>query len=110
MYHLARQNLGQVLVCAPSNVAVDQLTEKIHKTGLRVVRIAAKSRESTPSSVDHLALHTLVRNLDTAEWAELRNYQLLKDELGDLTAADARRFRQLRSVLHELLFVIYHLS
>jgi len=23
-------------VCAPSNIAVDQLTEKIHKTGLKV--------------------------------------------------------------------------
>ena len=26
----------QVLVCAPSNIAVDQLTEKIHRTGLKV--------------------------------------------------------------------------
>ena len=97
VYHLARQNVGQVLVCAPSNVAVDQLTEKIHKTGLRVVRIAAKSRESTPSSVDHLCLHTLVRILDTVDKVELRKLQLLKDEIGDLTATDARRYRQLRS-------------
>lgn len=89
--------MGQVLVCAPSNVAVDQLTEKIHKTGLRVVRICAKSRESTPSLVDHLTLHTMVRNLDTPDKAELRKFQLLKDELGDLTAADARRYRQLRA-------------
>lgn len=36
VYHLAKQNNGQVLVCAPSNIAVDQLTEKIHKTGLKV--------------------------------------------------------------------------
>ena len=28
VYHLAKMNPGQVLVCAPSNVAVDQLTEK----------------------------------------------------------------------------------
>jgi regulator of nonsense transcripts 1 len=97
VYHLAKQNMGQVLVCAPSNVAVDQLTEKIHKSGLRVVRIAAKSRESTMSSVDHLTLHTMVRNLDPIAYAELRKFQLLKDELGDLTAADAKRFRQLRS-------------
>lgn len=46
VYHLAQQNQGQVLVCAPSNVAVDQLTEKIHATGLKVVRLAAKSREA----------------------------------------------------------------
>lgn len=36
VYHLVKQNNGQVLVCAPSNIAVDQLTEKIHKTGLKV--------------------------------------------------------------------------
>src|SRR6478736_466864 len=28
VYHLARMNKGQVLVCAPSNVAVDHLTAK----------------------------------------------------------------------------------
>lgn len=44
VYHLAQQTKSQVLVCAPSNVAVDQLTEKIHLTGLKVVRLAAKSR------------------------------------------------------------------
>jgi regulator of nonsense transcripts 1 len=97
VYHLARQNVGQVLVCAPSNVAVDQLAEKIEKTGLRVVRLAAKSRESTPSSVDHLCLHTMVRGLDTPDKAELRKLFQLKDEIGDLTAADARRFRILRT-------------
>jgi regulator of nonsense transcripts 1 len=36
VYHLTRQNQGQVLVCAPSNIAVDQLAEKLHKTGLKV--------------------------------------------------------------------------
>ena len=34
IYHLATQ--GQVLVCAPSNIAVDQLAEKIELTGLGV--------------------------------------------------------------------------
>ena len=34
VYHLAKQ--GQVIVAAPSNVAVDQLAEKIAATGLRV--------------------------------------------------------------------------
>jgi regulator of nonsense transcripts 1 len=89
---------GQVLVCAPSNVAVDQLCEKIHKTGLKVVRLSAKSREAVTSSVDHLTLHVMVKNLaiDTPEKKELRKFQLLKDELGDLTTGDARRYRQLR--------------
>jgi regulator of nonsense transcripts 1 len=42
---------GQVLVCAPSNVVVDMLAEKINMTGLRVVRFCSKSRESVSSSV-----------------------------------------------------------
>ena len=94
---MAKRKAGQVLVCAPSNVGVDQLTEKIHKSGLRVVRLCAKGREATVSSVDHLALHVMVKNLDSPEWSELRKYQLLRDELGDLSVADARRFRQLKS-------------
>jgi regulator of nonsense transcripts 1 len=97
VYHLAKQNVGQVLVCAPSNIAVDQLAEKISKTGLRVVRIAAKSRESTVSLVDHLTLHTIVRNLDGPDKAELRKYQRLRDELGELTLTDLRRYLKLRA-------------
>jgi regulator of nonsense transcripts 1 len=47
VYHLSKQpRAGQVLVCAPSNVAVDQLADKIHAAGLRVVRLAARSREA----------------------------------------------------------------
>ncbi len=41
VYNLARLYPGQqILVCAPSNVAVDQLTEKIHATGLKLAIIA----------------------------------------------------------------------
>lgn len=65
VYHLVKQNSGQVLVCAPSNIAVDQLTEKIHKTGLKVVRLCAKSREAIDSPVSFLALHNQIRNLDS---------------------------------------------
>jgi len=61
VYHLARMGQGQVLVTAPSNVAVDHLAEKIHKTGLKVVRLCSKSREALGSSVEHLTLHYQVR-------------------------------------------------
>lgn len=50
-----------MLVAAPSNVAVDQLAEKIAATGLRVVRICAKSREDTETSITHLTLHYQAR-------------------------------------------------
>ncbi|KAL5197748.1 hypothetical protein ABZP36_001260 [Zizania latifolia] len=36
VYHMAKQGQGQVLVCAPSNVAVDQLAEKISSTSLKI--------------------------------------------------------------------------
>lgn len=57
VYHLAQSGTGQVLVCAPSNVAVDQLAERISATGLKVVRLCAKAREEVASPVEHLTLH-----------------------------------------------------
>ena len=103
VYHLATQQQGQVLVVAPSNIAVDQLTEKIHQAGLRVVRLCAKSREAVSSSVDHLALHVMLRSIDTPELEELRKLQRLKDDQGELVSADEKRFRQLRSQTERVL-------
>ena len=105
VYHLARQNQGQVIVCAPSNVAVDQLAEKIERTGLKVVRVTAKSREALRSPVEHLTLHYQAARLSEAPgYGELRKLQLLKDELGELDSKDERRYRALRrAVEHEIL-------
>ncbi|KAJ3147016.1 hypothetical protein HDU89_005824 [Geranomyces variabilis] len=94
VYHLAKANGGQVLVCAPSNVAVDQLTEKIHLTGLKVVRVAAKSREALESPVAFLTLHEQVINNDTDP--ELQKFIKLKRELGELSSADEKRYRSLK--------------
>lgn len=96
VYHLSKHDIGQVLVCAPSNVAVDQLCEKIHMTGLKVVRLAAQSREGSVSSVDYLTLHMMVRNLDSPKYAELKKLQLLKDEIGSLRKSDSDRYRVLK--------------
>lgn len=102
VYHMAKQGAGQVLVCAPSNVAVDQLTEKIHRTGLKVVRIVAKSREAIDSSIGFLSLHEQVRALDTNP--DLQKLVKLRDELGELSAADEKRYRSLvRAAEREIL-------
>ncbi|KAK4053831.1 ATP-dependent RNA helicase [Microbotryomycetes sp. JL201] len=102
IYHLAKMNPGQVLVCAPSNVAVDQLTEKLHRTGLKVVRLTAKSREALESSVNFLTLHEQVRNSDTH--SELRKLILLKESIGELSSSDERKFKALtRSCEREIL-------
>lgn len=86
--------MGQVLCCAPSNIAVDQLTEKIHQTGLKVVRLCAKSREAIDSPVSFLALHNQVRNIEG--FPELQKLQQLKDETGELSAADEKLYRTLK--------------
>ena len=49
------------MVAAPSNVAVDHLAEKLDQTGLKVVRVAARSREAISSNVEHLTLHYQVQ-------------------------------------------------
>ncbi|KAJ3027881.1 UNVERIFIED_CONTAM: hypothetical protein HDU68_002909 [Siphonaria sp. JEL0065] len=94
VYHLAKMNKGQILVCAPSNVAVDQLTEKIHKTGLKVVRMTAKSREELDSPVGFLTLHEQVNNNDTNP--EFQKLIKLKNELGELKARDEKRYMSLK--------------
>jgi len=93
IYHLAKQDNGQVLVCAPSNVAVDQLCERINLTGLKVVRLTAKSREDVESSVSFLALHEQVRMLDSNP--ELMKLLQLKAEYGELSSQDEKKYKQL---------------
>lgn len=100
IYHLAK--ISQVLVCAPSNVAVDQLCERIHRTGLKVVRLTAKSREDVESSVGFLSLHEQVRMNDTN--VELTKLTQLKAELGELSSQDEKKFKQLtRAAEREIL-------
>ena len=87
-------NPGQVLVCAPSNVAVDQLTEKIHATSLKVVRLTAKSREALDSSVSFLTLHQQVAHSTTHP--ELQKLIQLKNEQGELSSNDERKYKTLK--------------
>ncbi|KAJ0426661.1 P-loop containing nucleoside triphosphate hydrolase protein [Aspergillus carlsbadensis] len=102
IYHLARINGGQVLVCAPSNVAVDQLCERIHRTGLKTVRVTAKSREDVESPVGFLSLHEQVRLNDSN--IELLKLNQLKAELGELSSQDEKRLKQLtRAAEREIL-------
>lgn len=92
-----------MLVCAPSNVAVDQLTEKIHQTGLKVLRICAKSREAVNSSVEFLTLHYQVRMLNrlsgtaiNKSYQELHRLQTLKEDQGELSMSDEKKYKQLK--------------
>ena len=94
VFHFVKSGLSPVLVCAPSNIAVDQLTEKIHRTGLKVVRLCAKSREAVSSPVSFLALHNQIRKMDGH--SEFKKLQQLKDETGELSSVDENRYRILK--------------
>ena len=94
IYQLVKLHGGPVLVCAPSNTAVDQLCEKVDKTGLKVVRVCAKSREALDSPVSHLALHNQIRQLEGS--GEFSKLQMLKEETGELSSSDEKRYRILR--------------
>ena len=70
------------------------------------MRLCAKSREAIDSPVAFLALHNQVRNMDSVP--ELQKLQQLKDEQGELSAADEKRYRSLkRNCERELLQVVY---
>ena len=106
VYHMASLNKTQVLVTAPSNVAVDHLAERIAKTGLRVVRMCARSRESVLSVVEPLTLHAQVESLATnsPQWSELYKLRKLRDVLGHLSTADEHKYvHLLRKMESELL-------
>ncbi len=96
VYHLSKQNMGQVLVAAPSNVAVDHLTEKIAATGLKVVRVMARSRESggSGSLVEPLCLHSMVME-SSPPGSELRRLLTLKKDFADLSPKDQRSLKKL---------------
>ncbi|KJP87800.1 hypothetical protein AK88_02556 [Plasmodium fragile] len=95
VYHLSNTKMGKVLVTAPSNVAVDQLSVRIHKTGLKVVRLCAKSREYVPSIADYLYLHNQMKLLKSDVGEELNKLLELKEEVGELSQKDERRLKKL---------------
>ncbi|CAL8104829.1 unnamed protein product [Calicophoron daubneyi] len=102
VYHLNQIHQKKVLVVAPSNTAVDQLCEKINRTGLKVVRLCARSREALASPVSNLMLHIQAQHVKGH--TELRKLQQLKDETGELSQADEKRYRSLkRDLERELL-------
>ena len=94
VYYLSKTSQSQILVCAPSNIAVDQLAEKINETGLKVVRLAAKSREAITSNVEELTLHYQVQNVETADNHELQRL-LRKKKNQDLSISEEKKLKNM---------------
>lgn len=71
VYHLSRMYKHRILVCAPSNVAVDHLTEKLAQIGINVVRLTAKLRENVESSTSSYSLHKKVEQMASTDLKKL---------------------------------------
>lgn len=101
IYHLSQLHKHKILVCAPSNVAVDHLAEKLHAIGIHVVRLTAKLREDVESAVSDLSLHKQVQKNAPAKLQKLLR---LKEAAGELSAENARVLATgLRKVENKLL-------
>lgn len=98
VHHLAKANSGMVLVCSPSNIAADQLADRISKTNVRVVRVCAKSREAISTNVEHLSLHQLIKsswnNKDSKKLCDLIK---TREELGELNQDNYELYKKLKA-------------
>jgi ATP-dependent RNA/DNA helicase IGHMBP2 len=96
----------RVLVCAPSNTAVDLLTEKLAERGVKVIRVGNPSRVS-----DLLLEHTLdARVMAHPSYSKMRAMRQTADQhrntASELTSKHARNFgfegrQQRRQLLEE---------
>mmetsp|Transcript_17356 Transcript_17356/g.31283 ORF Transcript_17356/g.31283 Transcript_17356/m.31283 type:complete len:854 (+) Transcript_17356:3455-6016(+) len=89
VFNMIRLNKSsKILVCAPSNIAVDHLTEKISACGIDVVRLCARSRESVSSSVEHLTLHQQLKEISGAKFKRLHELLQKREQSGDLDKSE----------------------
>ena len=69
----------KILVTSKSNIAVENLVERIHKTGLNIVRVTSKIRENIKSNskiVHDNSLHVLLKNCIKEHYPKI--YDLFK--------------------------------
>ena len=94
MYRLVRTYKQRVLVCAPSNIATDNLTLMIHKMGLNVVRVVARSRETVSSSVEKYCLHNMAPYVGGTQ-GELFQLNKRAQEVGQLSPRETSLYTTL---------------
>jgi len=107
--YLLAQNLkasSKILVCAPSNVAVDHIAEKLVSLGIQISRVYSKSREiiSVPNqTLEPVSLHRLVRRLDeTEEQKRLQKLLRLKDHHVWLKNSEQKEYQDLLRAAEQL--------
>ena len=78
----------QILVCSPSNTAVDLLTEKLHREGISVLRLGNPARIS-----EDVMVNTLDAKVAAHEsYKDLKNYRKTADEYFRMAGKYKRTF------------------
>ncbi len=91
----------QVLVCSPSNTAVDLLTEKLHREGINVLRLGNPARIS-----EELIINTLdARIAAHPSYKDLKNYRKLADEYFRMAGKYKRSFGKEEREQRQLLYI-----
>jgi regulator of nonsense transcripts 1 len=92
VYKLLALKKGPVLVTSPTNVAVDNLTEKLYKCGVRVLRIVSKTREDLYTSTPFATLHGKLAQVSSDRYQKLSQ----KNHMGEATEEENEEFLVLK--------------
>ncbi|CAG9462982.1 unnamed protein product [Pedinophyceae sp. YPF-701] len=105
VYQLCQLDDGKLLVTAPSNVAVDHLAERISRTGVRVSRMCARSRESVLEEnsprTRHLMTHVVAAQGTSVAAERARKLRELRDSGHELSKNQERNLRKIERKAHK---------
>ena len=95
VYNRLQRHDGKILVCAPSNVAVEHLTRYIERTRVNVVRLMSRQYDDVSSLVDHCTVNKLIYKMGTKSSNRLRELQEKRTKEG-LSSREDHEYLQLR--------------
>lgn len=91
----------QILVCSPSNTAVDLLTEKLHREGISVLRLGNPARIS-----EEVLINTLDAKVAAhASYKDLKAYRKTADEYFRMAGKYKRNFGKEEREQRQLLYI-----
>ena len=102
VYHLVKSYKQRVLVCAPSNTAVDNIVLRLSNLGLRIVRLVSRSRENVSSLVEEFCLHNMAVYVGGTD-SKLYKLNLQLQKTGQLTADDGKQYESLLNIAEKAL-------
>ena len=95
VYNRAQQHDGKILVCGPSNVVVEHLTQYIARTGVKVVRLMGRQFDDVHSNTEHCNVNKLMYKLGTSSSMRLRQLQEKRVKEG-LSSREEHEYDELR--------------